>query len=119
MTNTEAYPEWNPTMQLVKGKVEEDSKVTYKFTQDDNNSYEIPVTVKQINPNVLLNQTGGYPFILSYNHKYVLEALGNTTKVTIHEDYRGVGVNFWNPKPVEIAYGRLNEALKKRAELLN
>lgn len=116
LTNTSEYPNWNPTMQLVKGDVKVGNQVTYKFTQDANNSYEVPITVKQIIPNELLNQAGGYPFILAYNHKYILEPQGNGTKVIINEDYSGIGVNFWNPAPVEKAYGTLNEALKKRAE---
>ena len=116
LTEMNKYPEWNPTMQIVSGTLKEGNKVTYKFTQDTDNSYDIPVMVKQIEPNKLLNQTGGYPFILAYNHKYILEPEGNSTKVIIHEGYRGVGVNFWNPKPVEQAYIRLNKALKARVE---
>lgn len=118
LTNTQAYSEWNPTMQLVKGEIKEGNKVTYKFTQNTDNSYDVSATVKQIITNKLLNQSGGIPIMLTYNHKYILESLGNNTKMIIHEDYRGIGVNFWNPKPVEEAYGKLNEVLKKRAESL-
>ena len=46
----------------------------------------------------------------------MLEPTGNSTKVIIHEDYRGIGVNFWNPQPVEEAYKELNIALKNRVE---
>ncbi len=119
LTNTEAYPEWNPTLQLAKGEIKEGENVVYKFTQSPDNAYDVPVTVQQIIPNRLLNQKGGYPFILAYNHKYILESEGTGTKMTIHEDYSGIGVNFWNPKPVEVAYGKLNKALKKRVESLN
>lgn len=116
LTDMNAYEEWNPTMKLVNGEVKVGNKVTYQFTQDENNISEIPATVKQIVPNKLLNQAGGIPFVLTYNHKYILEPENGGTKVTIHEDYDGIGVNFWNPKPVEEAYKRLNEALKVRAE---
>lgn len=116
LTNMSAYDEWNPTMKLVNGEIKVGNKVTYQFTQDENNISEIPATVKQIIPNKLLNQSGGIPFVLTYNHKYILEPENGGTKVTIHEDYSGIGVNFWNPKPVELAYERLNKALKERAE---
>lgn len=119
LTNTDAYPEWNPTMQLVKGNVKVGNKVTYKFSQDTDKSYEVPITVREIIPQKLLNQYGGTPLILTYDHRYNLEPQGNTTKVIINEDYKGVGVHFWNPKPVEKAYGSLNKALKQRAEELN
>ncbi len=116
LTNMDDYDEWNPTMKLVNGDVKVGNKVTYQFTQDENNISEIPATVKQLIPNKLLNQSGGIPFVLTYNHKYILELENDGTKVTIHEDYRGIGVNFWNPKLVELAYKRLNKALKERAE---
>lgn len=116
LTNTDAYAEWNPIMQLVKGDIKVGNKVTYKFTQDSAVSYEVPITVKQIIPNKLLNQKGGTPLILTYDHKYTLEPQGDKTKVIISEDYNGIGVNFWNPALVGKAYGILNEALKRKVE---
>lgn len=116
LTNMNDYDEWNPTMKLVNGEVKVGNKVTYQFTQDENNISEIPATVKKIIPNKLLNQSGGIPLVLTYNHQYILEPENSGTKVTIHEDYNGIGVNFWNPKPVQLAYERLNKALKERAE---
>ena len=101
------------------GEIENGSRLLYEFTQDKNTKSEISITVKEITPNKLLNQVGGIPFILTFNHTYTLVPNGDATKVIIHEDYNGIGVNFWNPQPVEIAYGRLNEALKKRVEFLN
>ena len=70
----------------------------------------------EIIPNQLLNQKGGIPAVLTFDHKYVLEPAGETTVIIIHEDYKGLGVHFWNPEPVEKAYQRLNEALKSRVE---
>ena len=110
------YPNWNPVMELIEGTVQKGNKVKYKFTQNENTSSEIGSTVLQVVPNKLLNQKGGIPLVLTFNHKYMLEPTGNSTKVIIHEDYRGIGVNFWNPQPVEEAYKRLNFALKNRVE---
>jgi len=116
LTDTDQYDTWNPVMKLLEGEVKEGSKVKYQFTQDAENISEIPSNVKKVIPNKLLNQGGGLPFVLTFNHKYILEPLDNGTKLTIHEDYGGIGVNFWNPTPVQSAYKRLNEAIKKRAE---
>ncbi len=116
LTEMNDYTKWNPTMELLEGTVQEGNKVKYKFTQDENTISEIGATVVQVIPNKLLNQKGGIPLVLTFNHKYVLESTGNTTKVIVHEDYQGIGVNFWNPKPVEKAYQRLNFALKERVE---
>lgn len=119
LTDMEKYPEWNPVMQLVEGDVAEGNKVKYLFTQDENRSYEVGTTVHKYIPNELLNQKGGIPLVLSFNHKYILEENDNFTKVIIHEDYSGISVNFWNPTEVENAYTKLNKALKKRVEQLN
>lgn len=34
LIETDDYPNWNPVMELVEGKVQEGNKVKYKFTQD-------------------------------------------------------------------------------------
>ncbi len=116
LTEMEKYPDWNPVMELVEGEVQEGAQVKYRYTQEANKSYVIEATVVKIVPEQLLNQKGGIPLVLTFNHRYVLEPNDEGTQVTIHEDYRGIGVNFWNPQPVEAAYQRLNEALKTRAE---
>ena len=119
LTDTQTYESWNPVMKLIEGQIQEGNKVIYQFTQDANNVSQIPSTVKEIIPNQLLNQGGGIPLILTFDHKYILKPTPNGTQLIIHEDYRGIGVNFWNPKPVEEAYGRLNRAIKIHAESLN
>jgi len=118
LIDTQKYDKWNPVMKLLEGEVKEGNKVKYQFTQDADNVSEIPSKVKKVIPNELLNQGGGMPILLTFDHRYKLEPAGDWTKLIIHEDYRGIGVNFWNPAPVEAAYGRLNEAIKKRAETL-
>lgn len=116
LTSTGKYSEWNPTMLLKKGTVKEGEKVVYQFTQDADKQYDISTSVKKVVPNKLLNQAGGVPGVITFDHQYILEKSGTGTKLTIHEDYRGIYVPFWNPAPVEAAYAKLNKAIKKRAE---
>lgn len=116
LTETDQYPEWNPVMKVLGGSIQEGQKVNYQFTQDEQNVSEISAKVEQVLLEELLNQRGGIPLVLTFDHKYQLEPAGSATKMTIHEDYRGIAVLFWNPKPVEEAYERLNTALKERAE---
>ena len=118
LVNTDAYDSWNPVMKLLEGTVKEGNKVKYRFTQDAENISEIPSNVKKVMPNQLLNQGGGLPFIITFDHQYILEEINEATKLTIHEDYSGLWVNFWNSAPVEAAYGRLGKAIKKRVESL-
>ena len=116
LLDTKNYDHWNPVMKLLEGEIKEGNRVKYRFTQDADNVSEIPSRVKRIIPHQLLNQHGGLPILLTFDHQYILEPSGSGTKLTIHEDYKGIGVNFWNPAPVETAYQRLNEAIKERAE---
>lgn len=113
---TDKYIEWNPVMQLLEGEIKEGNTVKYQFTQDVNNVSQIQSNVVKVIPNELLNQKGGLPLLLTFNHRYIIESSGKNTKLTIHEAYHGIGVNFWNPEPVEQAYKRLNLALKDRVE---
>jgi len=119
LMDTDTYDQWNPVMHLLEGKVKEGNTVKYRFTQDEENVSEMGSKVKKIIPEKLLNQGGGMPLVITFDHKYILEPNGSGTKLTIHEDYAGIYVNFWNPKPVEKAYQKLNEALKKQVESLN
>lgn len=118
LVDTDKYESWNPVMKLLEGEVIAGNKVKYQFTQSSDSQYDIDSNVKKVQPNQLLNQGGGIPLVLTFDHKYLLEPSGDGTKLTIHEDYGGIGVHFWNPAPVKEAYKRLNEAIKKRVESL-
>ena len=110
------YPNWNPVIRLLEGEVIEGNKVKYGLTQDEKKEIEIRATVVQLTEGKLLNQKGGNPLIFSFNYTYRLEKINESVKVTIHEEYSGIAVNFWNTKPIENAYERLNNALKERCE---
>lgn len=119
LMNKGAYVEWNKVLVPVKGDLVVGSTVEYMFYQDENTKSVIPSKVKGIVKNKLLNQGGGMTGVLTYNHKYILEEVAEGTKAIIHEDYRGIGVHFWNPAPVEKAYKRLCLQLKQRVEELD
>ncbi len=114
-----AYREWNTVLIPVNGNLQVDTKVGYEFHQDEKSSYTILSKVLAIEKNKLLNQGGGIPGVLTFNHKYILEKTEDGTKVIIHEDYRGIGVSFWNPAAVQKAYERLAKDLKSRVETNN
>ena len=114
----ESYPEWNTVLVPVKGNLVVGEAVEYEFTQDENTKSIIPSNVRKILENKLLNQGGGMFGVLTFDHKYILENVDAGTKVTVHEDYRGIAVPFWNPEPVQKAYERLCKDLKNRVEEL-
>jgi hypothetical protein len=118
LTDFENIKEWNNVLIPIEGELKEGAIIKYEFHQDANTISVIPATVKQMIKNKLLNQTGGMTGILTFDHKYILEEVKDSTNVIIHEDYRGVMVPFWNPAPVEEAYNRLGKALKERVNQL-
>lgn len=119
LTDIQNTKTWNPVLIPLEGELKEGTQIKYEFRQDENSISTIPATVKQIIDNRLLNQTGGMPGLLTFDHKYKLEPADGGTKVTIHEDYRGIMVPFWNPAPVEEAYKRLASALKDQVALIS
>ena len=61
-----------------------------------------------------LNQGGGIFGILTFDHRWLLEPVEEGTRVTQHEEYRGIWVWFWDAGWVEPSYRKANEALRDR-----
>ena len=119
LTNGAEYDSWNTVINSFEGDLVEGGKVKFMFNQEEGKSYPIEATVKKIKPNELLNQKGGIGVVMTYDHQYILKEVDGGTKVTIHEEYRGVMVPFWNAEPVQKAYDRLNQDIKSKVESLN
>lgn len=109
--------EWNPVLIPLEGELKEGATLKYEFHQDDEKKATVMnAQVKQLIPNKLIRQKGGMVGLLTFDHQYLLEAMGEETRVSIREQYRGIMVPFWNPAPVEAAYERLLHHLKERME---
>lgn len=115
LTDLEKYKEWNPVFEYKEGQLKKGSKVVYKVTEAENKSAVMTAKVEKLVPNKLLNQTGGLLGIITFNHTYTLTEVAQGTKVTIHEEYRGIYVNFWSEKLIAQQYKKLAQALKTRA----
>lgn len=114
LTDHAEIKEWNKILIPLDGQFKEGTTIKYEFNQDENSSTTMPAKVIRIIENQLLNQSGGMMGVLIFDHNYILEPSGKGTKLTIHEDYKGIMVPFWNPVKVEAAYMRLAEALRQR-----
>lgn len=114
LTDVPRIKEWNEVLIPLEGTLQEGQVVKYEFRQDADNTSQMSATVRKVVEGELLNQSGGMPGILTFDHRYILEAAEGRTRIVIHEDYKGIMVPFWNPAPVEKAYVRLLNALKDR-----
>lgn len=116
LTDVARAGEWNTVLVPQGGELREGNSIQYEFFQEEGGKPSVMnAKVKQLEPHALINQAGGIPGVLTFDHRYVISSdeEGYTT-VTIREEYRGIMVPFWNPEPVERAYGRLLGLLKER-----
>ncbi|TPV96719.1 MAG: SRPBCC domain-containing protein [Myxococcales bacterium FL481] len=118
LTDTANYPEWNPVFVQVVGEHREGAKLTYQMKDQTGKTTEVVATVVKLDPERELNQFGGIRGVLTFDHHWRLEAVDGGTKVTQHEDYRGIGVWFWDPSWFETAYANANTALRERVATL-
>ena len=118
LTDAAGYEAWNPVLVPIEGSLQEGEKLTYQMTQPDGQQSVIGATVQKMVPQKELNQYGGIPGILTFDHTYRLEPVDGGTRVTQHEEYRGIGVLFWDASWVEPAYSNVNEALRDRVAQL-
>jgi len=117
LTDTSGYKEWNPVLIPVEGEGEMRGgrKLKYRMIQPNGNESIVGAKVVNMVNQQLLNQYGGIPGVLTFDHKWLLDPVDGGTRVVQHEDYRGIGVWFWDYSWVEPAYAQANEALKNRA----
>ena len=118
LTNLDSVRKWNSILVPIEGELKEGGAIKYTFYEEGKDPAVMSAKVVTIQENRLINQRGGIVGILTFNHRYELEPIYGATKVTIHETYKGIGVNFWNPSSVQVAYEKLllqlkNEVSKK------
>ena len=114
LVDSKRAAEWNKVLLLQSGLIAEGETVVYQFFQEEGKGSDIKARVRRVIPHELLNQSGGVPGVLTFNHQYQLKPAQGQTQLVIHEDYRGIAVPFWNHKPVEAAYQRLAETLRQQ-----
>ena len=114
LADTSGYKAWNPVLVPIEGDFREGAKIKYQMVQPDGKKSEVMARIKKLTKPRELNQAGGIFGILTFDHKWLLEPVDGGTRVTQHEEYRGIWVWFWDASWVEPTYRKANEALKER-----
>ena len=114
LTDGPGYKEWNPVLVPAEGQLKQGHTLKYMMTDNTGKQSEVKSEVIEMINEKKLNQFGGMRGILTFDHQWLLEPLEGGTKVIQHEEYRGIGVWFWDYSWVEPAYMKANEALKSR-----
>ena len=114
LTDSTAYKEWNPVFVNVEGAFREGEEVESLVREPDGDEIAITSTIVKLIPEREINQYGGLPGFITFDHKWLLEPVDGGTKVIQHEVDRGFWVWFWDSNWVEPAYAEANEALRER-----
>lgn len=114
ITDPAGYQAWNPILVQAQGSYQEGETISYQMRDESGKDTAVKSKVVSIEPNAHLNQFGGMRGILTFDHHWRLTPQGEGTKVEQFENYRGIGVWFWDPAGVHRLYQRANEALKAR-----
>lgn len=114
LTDTASYGEWNPIFVRATGRYVEQGTMHYQMKTADGGTTAVEARVQRVVDDREINQFGGMPGVLTFNHTWRLEPTAGGTRVTQQEAYRGIGVWFWSPAWVEEAYGEALVALEQR-----
>lgn len=114
LTDTRAYPEWNPVFTAVEGEHREGATLEYTMVLPGSSPTQVRATVVRVEAERELNQFGGTRGILTFDHHWTLEPAEGGTLVIQHEYYRGIGVLFWDTSSMGPTYDRANAALRER-----
>lgn len=114
LTDETLYPKWHTVLSPVEGEVlKEGGTVQYNVKEKDGSEYVAEVTVLEMTEGKKLNQKGGLPGLLTFNHTYLLEPSEGGTRLIQHEEYSGVFLLFWDTSWIEPAYQKSNENLRE------
>lgn len=116
LMDTEAYGEWHPVLVEFAGPFEEGKSVSFKLKNEAGEISDMEAEVYELRANETLNQGGGIPLILTFDHRWILSEEEGGTRLVQREDFRGIGVWFWDPSWFETAYGDAIQNLRQRVE---
>lgn len=116
-----SYPEWNPYVKAVEGKLGVGERLTLTLTPADGSERRQVVTVVKVEPGSTLRWTSKFLLrrLFDGEHYFELVSLGGDRTRLIHgEDLSGAMVQHMGPRLTAMARGfvGMNEALKRRVE---
>jgi hypothetical protein len=118
LSDARGFEHWNPVHVRVEGAFREGEVLKVHVKDGAGKVSAFDSTVRSVVPERELAQGGGVPGLLTFSHRFRLEAVAGGTRVVQRETFRGVGVLFVDLDWVEPGYRSVNAALKKRAEEL-
>ena len=116
LTDPDSYEKWHGVLTPLSGAYGPHEIITYRVRSPNGGGGETDAEIIGFEEGRLLNQYGGMPLVLTYDHFWVLEPTERGTKLVQKEIYRGIGTLFWDNGWVAPAYRAANRRLKFLAE---
>lgn len=122
LTDTAAYPQWNPVIVRLQGKLEPGQNIAFENRDANGSSMVFRPTVLKAEADRELRWLGGLglPHIFDGEHSFKLTALaGGRTRLEHAEHFSGLLIPFtrrWLNGSVLEGFERLNRALQARVE---
>lgn len=122
LTDFSSYPEWNPFVVCIQGKLVPNARLEVEIKPPGGRGMKFKPTVTQLIPGQKLSWTGKLPVPGAFQgeHRFELWSLGNDRTLLIHaERFSGLLVPLLE-KSLETntraGFEAMNEAVKERAE---
>src|SRR6266536_494773 len=121
LTDFGSYPEWNPFLTSLSGKLEVGQKLALEMSLPEGQTYLLKPVLTRVTENAELRWRGGFvfPALLEAEHFFLLtERQTSVTRVVQGQNFSGLLLRFAGNSLTLAARGSvyLNQALKKRAE---
>lgn len=112
------YERWNPMLVKIEGEFREGEQVKVHLKEPSGKITSFDSTVRRIVPEREIHQGGGFPGLFTFDQTMTLEPEGEATRLTIKEEFRGLGELFIDMSWAGAAYQEMGRAAKTRAEAI-
>jgi len=123
LTATDDYPLWNPEISQLHGQLREGNVIEFvEGTGPDAMVFHPTILAVQADRELRWKGYVGFPGIFDGEHRFVLEAVGNKTRFIQSETFTGILAGALTEsvlKDTVNSMHAMNDALKKRAELVS
>lgn len=119
LTDFENYPNWNPFITFIKGKVEEGSQINVRIAPPNGKAMVFKPTVITKTENRELKWLGTVLFkgLFDGEHRFELKDNANGTVTFVEsEQFRGIFTGLFNPEKTINGFHEMNKKLKELAE---
>ncbi|MEX0347458.1 MAG: SRPBCC family protein [Rhizobiaceae bacterium] len=118
LTDAEGYAQWNPVFVNVEGEFKPGSTVRTTVKEPGKPDVVLSSEITKFVPAKELNQYGGIPGFITFDHLWRLEPVEGGTRAVLDEVDRGFYAWFWSSDWVEPSYREMSEALRDRVVAL-